>query len=517
MKTKHQKDDLAQDKPVHKKSSSRPSGILHTIAISALFLMIICFAATFLILTCTEDKEPSAVRVIESASEFIEASVGGIIETKSGIMLTVPPLALPSDETVKIKNISVKEMADKWIVLVGFSPEGIELLKEATLRIPVPDENAADEDELEIIEFAGDDAEYALPTDVYASISGYSGNYYVTLPVDHFSGKGLKNNCHSGTFSRIIESFTERGCDQDTIFKEINTRFVAANVSEACFNFTNRLQIRGLLSTFFNTSENWGPQQDVPKEALEIIKEYVRDGGKVVLAFGAKSGNEFKHTVVLETDPDGTVQMVNTCEVPSAIRTVIGQNEVMVKCPLDSVNWFRKLKSGVAMEMAICGSPGCLNDPKKNNFKKELLQQPLEKRTAGAWGSVSIFIEKADQDMNPCEYLKKSKLYCVWYAENISLQPVMVGTMEEFNTEELCKYYPGGGNDPNLIMEKVLMVEGYGSKEEAIAAACLLFDDVYRLPGSSTFVWTTWLGWIGETRHDVDELEGCPYGYGDKQ
>ena len=74
---------------------------------------------------------------------------------------------------------------------------------------------------------------------------------------------------------------------------------------------------------------------------------------------------------------------------------------------------------------------------------------------------------------------------------------------------QLCKNYPGGGTDPDLLMEKVILTDGHETEEDAIAVACTLFNDVYRLPGSSTFVWTTYLGWIAETRYDVDELGGC--------
>ena len=122
----------------------------------------------------------------------------------------------------------------------------------------------------------------------------------------------------------------------------------------------------------------------------------------------------------------------------------------------------------------------------------------------GKYPNLCLWRTKDDVSIDPADYL-----YCVWYVDNMSLKPVMVGTKADFKKKQLCSSYPGGGNDPSLLMDKVMMTEGHNTEDEAIEAACKLFDDVYRLPGSSTFVFTTWLGWIGNVRHDCDELGGC--------
>ncbi len=97
----------------------------------------------------------------------------------------------------------------------------------------------------------------------------------------------------------------------------------------------------------------------------------------------------------------------------------------------------------------------------------------------------------------------------VWYVDNMGLKPVMVGTKKEFEEDRLCSSYPGGGTDPNLLMDKVPIVEAYATEESAIAAACSQFTDIIRVPGSSTFIFTDWIGYLDGERHDIDELDGC--------
>lgn len=97
----------------------------------------------------------------------------------------------------------------------------------------------------------------------------------------------------------------------------------------------------------------------------------------------------------------------------------------------------------------------------------------------------------------------------VWYANNMSLKPVMVGTNKDFERDTLCSSYPGGGMSPTLMVEKVAIVSDAATREKAIAEACKQFDNIRRVPGSSTFVFSDWLGDLGGERHDIDELGGC--------
>ena len=100
----------------------------------------------------------------------------------------------------------------------------------------------------------------------------------------------------------------------------------------------------------------------------------------------------------------------------------------------------------------------------------------------------------------------------VWYVDNISLNPVMVGTNTDFEADQLCCYYPGGGNcDPGnpVYMDKIAIAEAYDTRQEAVDAACSQFTNIRPVPASSTFVWTDWLADLDGERHDIDELDGC--------
>jgi hypothetical protein len=97
----------------------------------------------------------------------------------------------------------------------------------------------------------------------------------------------------------------------------------------------------------------------------------------------------------------------------------------------------------------------------------------------------------------------------VWYADNIGLKPVMVGTNTSFAADTLCSSYPGGGTSPTTLMDKIAIVEAYPTRDDAIAAACSQFYDIIAIPPTSTFIWTDWLGYLDGERHDIDELGGC--------
>jgi hypothetical protein len=474
------------------------------------FVFVICFAALFfLTATCSKDDNNIPYSIKESASEYIEADIGGTIATSSGISLTIPPSALQCDTNVTVQKLSVSFEPEKTITIVRLYPEGIMLLDEATLKIPLTDD-LADEEELEVHEFIGNNPEYSVHIDNFAPIYQGFGTYYSEISIVHFSGYIFAKNCHSGTFTGVYNDYISRGCDQDEFFTAVNERYPDVNLSSKCLGFTKRPQIRALLNTFFNETGSWYAGSDISGVKLSEIKQYVLDGRKVVISFGKNSGYEFKHTAILETDNTGEIQIRNTCVVGKQVRDELGGGEVVSYYPFDKLNEFRQLKSGVALELALCGSPGCLSDASKNKFGKVLIKQPLENRPSGTWGAVKIYIEKTSSySVNPCDYLAEASLWCVWYADNISLNPVMVGTKDEFDEPELCRDYDGGGMDPDLLMEKVMLTEGHNSREEAIAAACLLFTDIHELPASSTFVYTDWIGYIGDTRYDLDELDGC--------
>jgi len=118
-------------------------------------------------------------------------------------------------------------------------------------------------------------------------------------------------------------------------------------------------------------------------------------------------------------------------------------------------------------------------------------------------------IDCQDSDCAQHDDCKGIETWYVWYVDNISLNPVMVGTNTAFEEERLCSSYPGGGMSSTTLMDKVAIVEAYATRESAIEAACSQFTNIRAVPPSSTFVWTDWLADLGGERHDIDDLGGC--------
>ena len=97
--------------------------------------------------------------------------------------------------------------------------------------------------------------------------------------------------------------------------------------------------------------------------------------------------------------------------------------------------------------------------------------------------------------------------WCVWYADNINLKPVLVTTKKDYLAERMCNTYPGGGRPdrPTQPMQKVLLLDGYPNRKAAAAEGLKQFTGVRR--AGSTFVYTEWLGDHAGQMHDIDELK----------
>jgi len=118
-------------------------------------------------------------------------------------------------------------------------------------------------------------------------------------------------------------------------------------------------------------------------------------------------------------------------------------------------------------------------------------------------------IDCLDTDCAQDEGCIATESWYVWYADNIGLKPVMVGTNTSFAADTLCSSYPGGGTSPTTLMDKIAIVEAYSTRESAIDAACGQFTNIRAVLPTSTFIWTDWLADRGGQRHDIDELGGC--------
>ncbi len=103
--------------------------------------------------------------------------------------------------------------------------------------------------------------------------------------------------------------------------------------------------------------------------------------------------------------------------------------------------------------------------------------------------------------------------YCAWFADNIALKPVFVGSQADFEARILTNQVQGGGDPakPAPVMKKTLIVPcgAEPTLADTTRAACAQFGPAF-VPGQ-TYVHTEWLAVRKATgeRHDIDNLGGC--------
>lgn len=419
--------------------------------------------------SCTKDKDDnpdSMPGIISSQSSEIVSSTGGVISTPDGLSLSIPSMAIPIDTIVSVTQYAMDEEEDIYVAAATFEPENLFLLDTANFVIPLEGDFEGIT-HLEIHEFTGDDPGYGMASGRYARVYEEGGHYYAKAAVYHFSGIGFSKVCHAGTINQIVLNFTARGCNEDTIYARVERKFPGVKITKQNKEDASPVEIQALLDTYFDDIGGWNESVDVPETIINKINDYTIAGRKVVLAFGpekwsARSGkygfyntsvSHYRHTAILTMDNTGQIQIRNTCSLGKKIRKALGGGEVVANYPLAKLNEFRKLKQGVALEIAKCGTPGCLSDKTKNSYGLNFLP-PLEEASWLTWSgftqklsdaytqamssgftppkprdvpwpSVRIYVEKAGGPPNdPCElkeeYFLKLKVSIPGYHEGES-------------------------------------------------------------------------------------------------
>ena len=489
--------------------------------------LLLAFFTPFIFSTACEkdDNEGTAVTVVESASEDIIASSGGYISTESGVTLYIPPSALSGDTLITVEKLLVTtDMPWEYLAIVRITPSNLELQSEATLTIPIEGEFDYYE-KVELLYFYGDNPGYCIQTGEYASVmQGYfkhalsnsaQGNNQVQQKMSTTANTVVLRNCHGGTMKNINNRFINRGCTKEDLVQQMNTSVPSLNITTQTLEYATSQQMKAVLTTYHRKVYSFKAGTDVPPDVIQEMEEQAKKGNSVVVEYGKSSGDECMHTSTVEIK-NGQPILHNTCKVGKDIQRAYG-NEITYEHELNDINGFRQSNPVDMLERGLGIQPGGLADPAQNKTGKTII--PMEVRPDNQpWGSINIYIEKtpagsspksAGDPGNPCEYWEISRMWCAWCIDNMFLKPVRVTTHEDFDKEELCRNYPGGGTDPELLMVKKMLTGQHSTKEEAISAACAMFDKVDPLPASSTWIFTTYLGWIGEERYDCDELGGC--------
>lgn len=409
----------------------------------------------------------------EPSSQLVRAAQGGKLTLSDGSELLIPAGALRADTTVTLSRVEVPEHAELQVTALVLEPEGILLEKPALARLPLPEDWLARSLPLEM-EGKGTAPEEAAPFHVELPISGAEGVYFAEAKVHHFSTKVASRNCHAGTVKRVLDAFQARGCDREKLIQDINERFDGLGLSEDSCRSTGPEAVQGLLDGYFSEVGAWNAGEPVPSALLSQLLAAAKSGQKVVLAFGLgpwgpRAGEHgfysgYAHTATLEVQGDEVVLHNTVMATDGRLRALMG-GEVTATWPAARLDEFRQLQTGVALEIALCGTPGCLSAPDLNEHGLDIYH-PLggvdasDPRCGGVcvpprpvpWPAVRIYLDKTPGDENPCDPSSGE----VWLSANLDLPGVMGPFMPTFRFATLAQVTDG----QNVILANIPAVSG---------------------------------------------------------
>lgn len=339
-------------------------------------------------LACSSTETP----VSSSSTGLITVANGGVIRTADGIVLEVPPDAVTQDVEVTVTRVDAAATSDPSVFIgARFEPDGLVLRKAAKLTLPLT--NPTTSPPLELV-FAGSDPREAVESGLVADVSDGKN---AVLSIWHFSGNSCAVNCHGGTREFLTKQLAARGLDLTACVTAKYPNSLPAH----CEDLHSDESAQAILGTFFDELPSCCDEgQEVSEAQLEQLRAAVAQGRNVVVgfartAFGSRGGpNNFypamNHTATVEL-VNGVPMLRNSVVIPrnggAKILEKLGGTNV-VYWPLADLNGFRRLKAGVGLELATCGTPGCLGNDQGGPFT------PLAVRPV-PWSAVRLFVERA--------------------------------------------------------------------------------------------------------------------------
>lgn len=348
----------------------------------------------------TDDGVPQAVRATISAAK------GGTISTDSGVTLVIPAGALAEDTEIVLTTVTASALSkidSSFLAGVILEPDGLTFSTPATLRVPLPAALDADFPPRELV-FKGTDPKDAVETGTLVGLSADGRTAIIT--VTHFSGRVCANNCHEGVRQFLKASFASRSCPQAEWEARVVGKYPGYSFGPC--DTIKAGAIHAIVDSYFDFYAGADGDTDIPVQTLAELEAFAAAGRHVVLLFGKdampeRSGERMfygnvAHSAIVEMK-DGKWQMRHTF-VPGGVPLAAIDNTNFVWWPLSDLNAFRRLRQGVGIEMAVCGTPGCLGsaDPEA----KGKPYNPLETRIV-PWNAVRIFVER--EDNSPCNRL----------------------------------------------------------------------------------------------------------------
>ena len=360
---------------------------------------VLCVAFLF-----CDDDNPA-----ESNENLIKASEGGTLSTENGISLIIPPDALEKDTEITLTPLDGSAFDASAVIGVKLGPDGLVFKLPVLLRFPLP----ADwpENELPAIyEAPGTNPQDFMLTGLAAGLTGSVGKYKAELELEHFTSIAMARNCHMGAMTYLMRQFEQYGCDIDIMTNQVRLKhgnkfsvdpfgnqpgeYTTGNVSMQCF-----------LDYYFDNARGFEEWEEVSQSFLDRLEGYMKwDEKEIVVAFNTKWEDNnsdgfydgFAHSAVLEI-VNGELKLRQSVSAKdSVIDKLVAKNGDNVfyypqsgSLTAEQLNSFRQLKSGVGVEMELCGAPGCL-------FKHK-----LENR-ATPYKAIRFYVSKYTHDDNPC-------------------------------------------------------------------------------------------------------------------
>lgn len=343
-----------------------------------------------------------------TATETISAAAGGRVLGSTGYELEIPPGALAEDTEITLTPLSAARLADlepRYLAGVVLEPEGLTFSRPATLRVPLPAPWPHTDPPMELM-FKGTDPAEAVETGRLVGLS--EDGRFAIFEVLHFSGRICANQCHAGVREYLEAQYAARGCARAEWSRRVTGKYPGLELRESC-EFIAPEELIAILDSMFDEFGEWSGGVDVPADKLAELEQIAESGRFVVFLFGKDAftprggarnffGN-VAHSAIAEKRA-GRWEMRNAF-VPGKVARLLPDGTNLVWWPMDDLNAFRNLQQGVAIEIAVCGSPGCLgtDDP----FDTSKPYDPLEKRTVIPWNAVRIFVER--EQNSPCSRL----------------------------------------------------------------------------------------------------------------
>ena len=343
-------------------------------------------------------------------TERISAATGGTLTTANGLRLVIPAGALAGDTDVTLTPVALRDPDGRAIIAARLSPNGLILLRPATLTMPLPRDWPADDEPVRL-DFEGDDPEDAVeahdPPTLLVAATGATPT--VELPIHHFSGVVCARNCHAGTIRYLLARLEERGCRREDVIDFVRSRYPGLDIPADGCGARGAQVVQAYLDSVFDDVAAYDEGEPISAAAVDDLITTAESGKLVVVAFkggawGARGGPrgffpsgamDYRHTAAFEK-VGGVWQLRNSLATANrGLIDALGGNTLHY--PALGLEAFRHLRQGEAVEQQLCGATDCLSAPHLNPYGLDVYN-PVDGSPPRSvpWTAIRIYVERAE-------------------------------------------------------------------------------------------------------------------------